>query len=78
MKGSKVNKEPPLILTGMEVDMMEDALGSHLDLVLSLAATDEEVKDAWLAWSDKFDSRIDAIAAARDGIDESKGGNYES
>ena len=73
-----MNKEPPLILTGMEVDMMEDALGSHLDLVLSLAATDEEVKDVWLALSDKFDSRIDAIAAARDGIDESKGGNYES
>jgi hypothetical protein len=43
-----------------------------LDLVLSLAATDEEVKDAWLDWSDKFDSRIAAIAAARDGIDESK------
>jgi hypothetical protein len=67
-----VNKETPLILTGMEVDMMEDALSSHLDLVLSLAATDEvtvdEAKTAWLSWADKFDSRVDA----RDGVDESK------
>jgi hypothetical protein len=55
-----MNKEPPLILTGMEVDMMEDALGSHLDLVLSLADTDEvtvdEAKAAWVAWADKFDA----------------------
>jgi len=76
MKGTKVNKETPLILTGMEVDMMEDALSSHLDLILSLAATDEvtvdEAKVAWLSWADKYDSWVAAIAAARDGVDESK------
>jgi hypothetical protein len=71
-----MSKETSLILTGMEVDMMEDALGSHLDLVLSLAATDEvtvdEAKTAWVAWADKFDSWVAARAAARDGVDESK------
>ena len=34
MKGIKMNEETPLILTGMEVDMMEDALSSHLDLAV--------------------------------------------
>ena len=71
-----MNEETPLILTGMEVDMMEDALSSHLDLVLSLVDADEvtvdESKAAWSAWADLYDSWVDAMVAARGGVDEAK------